>query len=81
LALLEQAETLFRRQGQQHWADWLRRDYTHIAGRDAYGLHHLLQAFGGMGSIVDQPADTELSHLLSRIYASARSLLDEYNKP
>jgi len=31
LSLLEQAEGLFRRQEQPHWADWLRRDHTRIA--------------------------------------------------
>jgi hypothetical protein len=36
-----------------HWAERLAGDLRTIRAGDAYGLDHLLQAFGGMGSIND----------------------------
>ena len=68
LDLLEQAEAHLRTQGQVHWADWLHRDRSLIAGHDAYGLKHLLRAYGGMGSINDLVGDSDLDELLSQVY-------------
>lgn len=44
---------LLERYGEARWADWLAADLRAIRKGDACGLDHLLQAFGGMGSIND----------------------------
>jgi len=44
---------LLREVDEVHWASWLEIDRTRIAVGDAYGLTHLLAAFGGMGSLND----------------------------
>ena len=66
----------FRAQGEDHWADWLESDRVRIASGDAYGLDHVKQAFGGMGSINDSfPADEPgIGSRLVEIYAMAAQL-------
>ncbi len=76
IAALEQAVRLLRDAGQSRWAGRLDRDRSLIEGRDFYGVEHLLQAFGGMGSFNDvvlpSPAENaELQRLSSRIYEIA----------
>jgi hypothetical protein len=44
---------LLREYGESAWAEWLDRDRQRIQRGDAYGLEHLLGAFGGMGSLND----------------------------
>jgi hypothetical protein len=77
LAALTEAEALLRERGDTHWADWLERDRARIARGDAYGLDHVKQAFGGMGSINDSyPRDgDEIGAMLSKIYVMAAQLL------
>ncbi len=74
---LAEAETLLREQRDCHWADWLARDRLRLAQGDAYGLHHITQAFGGMGSINDTyPAGEErIGARPARIYGMAAQLL------
>lgn len=88
--MLTQTVALLERIGEEHWAAWLRSDLAHLQRGDAYGLDHLLSAYGGMGSLNDltvTPAnghpfneteaaalDAELRALLSGIYAAATSL-------
>jgi hypothetical protein len=77
LAALTEAEALLRERGDTHWADWLERDRARIARGDAYGLDHVKQAFGGMGSINDDypPDDDEIGARLGKIYVLAAQLL------
>lgn len=51
-ALAELAE-LLKQHGEDHWAEWFRADLTRLERGDGYALDHVLQAFGGMGSIND----------------------------
>lgn len=53
LAALDESVTLLERYDAEHWAEWLRADMRRIASGDRGGLDHLLQAFGGMGSLND----------------------------
>ena len=80
LVALAESVTLLRERGDAHWADWLERDRARIAGGDAYGLEHLKQAFGGMGSINDTyPSDDDdVGARLAEIYSSAAQLLADW---
>ncbi|MCG6566896.1 hypothetical protein [Tessaracoccus sp. ZS01] len=90
---LDEAISLLQSFGETHWSRWLDGDCRRIVGRDAYGLEHLLQAYGGMGSFNDlvlhrangQDGDEEalrvandrLWDLRDDIYAKAKRLLHE----
>lgn len=74
---LDEAIGILSAAGEQHWRDWLECDRERITHGDAYGLEHLLAAFGGMGSFNDlvlSPAnqhtgtDLELSAMDERLY-------------
>src|SRR5262245_58369446 len=80
VAALSEAEALLRQRGDGHWADWLERDRVRIAARDAFGLDHVKQAFGGMGSINDTyPADDdEVGAKLAKIYTLAAQLFADW---
>ena len=39
--------------GETHWTNWLQTDLRRLRSGDTYALPHLLQAFGGMGSLND----------------------------
>jgi hypothetical protein len=85
---LEEASILLRRHGEQQWATWLETDRTRIENGDRSAIDHVLQAFGGMGSLNDvvfhQPGvavgdetadDTDkLRQVASVIYEEARAL-------
>jgi hypothetical protein len=51
--VLDETIGLLERYGEDRWAAWLRTSRRRLAAGDAYGLDHLLQAFGGMGSFND----------------------------
>ncbi len=84
---LVETVALLRRYDVSWWADWLDRDRVHVQRGDAYGLDHILQAFGGMGSLNDVvihpvngnpiaaedvgPVNRRLGELTSQIYAAA----------
>ena len=53
ISALDQITTILRSSNESHWATWLERDRKLIANGDFYGVEHLLQAFGGMGSFND----------------------------
>jgi hypothetical protein len=53
LEALADLVALLREYGESAWAAWLDRDRQWIQRGDAYGLEHLLGAFGGMGSLND----------------------------
>jgi hypothetical protein len=90
LRLLRRAVALLDRMGEDHWAAWLRSDLATLQRGDAYGLDHLLRAFGGMGSINDvaltptnghpiseddaAAVNADLRALLGAIYTAATSL-------
>ena len=85
VSALKEAVTLLRACGEQRWAGWLEKDRNLIAGRDFYGIEHLLQAFGGMGSINDlvvepELRDAELQRLTKRIYELATVLRREQER-
>jgi hypothetical protein len=82
LAALTEVIDLLRVGGDDHWADWLERDRARVAHGDAYGLIHIKQAFGGMGSINDSyPADDpEIGRLLAVIYRIVSRLLAEVER-
>ena len=73
LTALETTEERLRQLGDDHWADWLRRDHARIARGDAYGLEHLKNAFGGMGSINDSYSsdDGDVGKAVGEIYGLA----------
>jgi hypothetical protein len=76
LVLLDQTAAYLRDRGHTLWADWVRVDRARIADHDAYGLEHLLAAFGGMGSINDL-MDDKLDPLLTGIFTSAIKILHD----
>lgn len=100
-ALLKQVESaiaiLERAGGEAHWINWLRADHDRIRARDAYGLEHLLRAFGGMASFNDvvlhsvngnrgteeelRSANDLLTRCRSMIYQRASALLGEQRRP
>lgn len=53
LTNLLRAETLMRDNHRELWANWMATSRRYVEAGDAYGLDHLLQAFGGMGSFND----------------------------
>lgn len=53
LSKLDRSVAFLERVGEDKWAAWLRADMTRLKAGDAYGLEHLLSAFGGMGSLND----------------------------
>lgn len=91
---LDEAINLLASVGETHWTEWLDCDRRRIVVRDAYGLEHLLQAFGGMGSFNDvllhhvnghvgdeatlRAANDRLEGLRSEIFESATDLLREH---
>ncbi len=75
LSAIAEAVLLLRAHNEDRWATWLEADAEPIAADDAYGLEHLLRAFGGMGSLNDVvlPGD-RLWHLRDRRWAAAWQL-------
>jgi hypothetical protein len=53
LWLLDELCELLRRQGDDHWADWIGKDAEWLRRGDGYGLVHFRRAFGGSGSLSD----------------------------
>ena len=79
ISALDQITTILRSSNESHWATWLERDRKLIANGDFYGVEHLLQAFGGMGSFNDfgvgDPArDGKIDALRGVIYDHAAAL-------
>jgi hypothetical protein len=52
LALVE-AIAFLKDWNKAHWVEWLEADAARIRRGDAYGVDHLLGAFGGIGSLND----------------------------
>ena len=85
LSALKQAIALLQASGETRWADWLEKDCGLIEAEDFYGIEHLLQAFGGMGSFTDlalQPAskNAELKWVRERIYEIANGMRRERHR-
>lgn len=79
IAALDEASALLRASDEKHWSAWLEKDRRLIASGDFYGVEHLLQAYGGMGSLndfglSDPTKDSLLRSLTSTIYDHAVAL-------
>jgi len=79
LSALNETISLLRQSRETHWASWLERDRDRITDGDFYGVEHLLQAFGGMGSfsdclLHDPSKSAQLHSLRSKLYESASAL-------
>jgi len=51
--VIEEAEHLLRKHGEETWANWLAEGCSRIRDRDFTGIEHILSGFGGMGSFND----------------------------
>ena len=79
VSALDEIVALLRDSNEAHWAAWLEKDRRLIANGDFYGVEHLLQAFGGMGSIndiglADADKNTRVHSLGNVIYDRAIAL-------
>lgn len=89
-ATLEEIVALLHAHGEEHWSAWLAGDLERIRKGDAYGIEHLLSAYGGMGSFSDLflspengsriaasevgPVNERLRRLASRAHDLARAI-------
>lgn len=85
ISALDEAGMLLREANETHWAGWLEKDRRLIASGDFYGVEHLLQAFGGMGSLndialADPGKGARVETLLSKIYDHAVTLKRDYQR-
>jgi hypothetical protein len=88
MVALPELEARLRARSETFWAQWLADSRTRIEARDAQGLVHLRQAFGGMGSITDlflQPEDNRLLDevfvLVNRLGRQGQAEDDAFNWP
>ncbi len=58
-----------RLEGNDFWADWVADSLGQIEARNATGLRHFRDAFGGMGSLNDVLLDPTTEQTLSEAYA------------
>jgi hypothetical protein len=91
--LIDEAEHLLRKHGEETWADWLREGRSRIRNRDFSGIEHILSGFGGTESFNDvyicpanhhiikernvSKVNDKLRALSSGIYELARELQEE----
>ena len=92
--LVEATADFLSEHGELHWSIWLSQDAARMRAHDAYGLHHLLNAFGGMGSINDlllhplnghavpeaaiDRVNQQLRAMLTEVYELARALSKDH---
>jgi HAD superfamily hydrolase (TIGR01509 family) len=69
LADLAALTLLLRRIELDHWAEWFETDAMRIDSGDAFGLTHILSAYGGMGSFNDVVVDPRNGHPVSAAQA------------
>jgi len=79
VSALDEVTLLLRESNEKHWTAWLEKDRRFIANGDFYGVEHLLQAFGGMGSfndlvLAEPDKDAKIRALRSTIYDHATAL-------
>jgi hypothetical protein len=74
VALLKEAATGFRLEGQINWADRLQTNAQHIEQGDFLGLIDLFLCFGNMGNMDDNAPDA-LAPLLNDIFERTRALI------
>jgi hypothetical protein len=82
--ILTDAAGLLDAAGEPHWARRIRQSRAEIAAGDAYGLEHLLGAYGGMGSLNDLylgPDEERLQQLLQEAWVLATDLRHELGDP
>lgn len=53
LDALDELVGLLREHGDSHWADWMEADRHRLAAGEMRAAKHVLDAYGGMGSIND----------------------------
>ena len=91
--LIDEAEHLLRKHGEETWANWFAEGCSRIQDRDFSGIEHILSSFGGTGSFNDIYICPENHHVIKKrdvirvnerlralssgIYESARELQDE----
>ena len=91
--LIDEAQQLLRKHGEETWANWLEEGCSRIRDRDFAGVQHILSGFGGMGSFNDlyicptnhhvieernvDRVNNKLRALSSEIYKLARDLQNE----
>ena len=51
--LIDKAEHLLRKHGEEPWANWLAKGGSGIRNRDFSGIEHILSGFGGTASLND----------------------------
>lgn len=83
---LDAAISLLDEVGETHWSSWLANDQARIRSGDMNGVEHLLQAFGGMGSLndvvlPDRDRDDRLWDLRQEIHDAAEQLRRKANRP
>ncbi|MDG2025697.1 MAG: hypothetical protein P8J50_01165 [Acidimicrobiales bacterium] len=64
LRVLDDLLRLLRTYDETRWADWLDRDRRLIADGHPDALNHLLDAFGGMGSLNDLTIHRANGHII-----------------
>ena len=80
--LIDRAVAMLRKRGgDDEWIAWLEKDAALLRAGDAYGLEHLLQAFGGQGSLTDLTVDETFDDTLADVYDLARALWREQVRP
>jgi hypothetical protein len=96
LAALDEVIAILQAHGVDHWVGWLAADRQRLVDGDLDALSHLLQAFGGMGSLndlvldptdrtasssgIDDRDDNRLDGLRSLIFATALSVQGELGR-
>ena len=53
ITVLDTLASLLRGIGEERWAAWVEKSNRHLQNHDLRGVHHLLGAYGGMGSLND----------------------------
>ena len=62
--LIDEAEHLLRKHGEETWADWFAEGCSRIQDRDFGGIEHILSSFGGTGSFNDIYICPENHHVI-----------------
>lgn len=74
IALLNEAATSFRLEGETYWADRLQTNAGRIEQGNFLGLTDLLLCFGNMGNMDDTAPDS-LAPLVNNIFERTRALI------
>ena len=64
--------------GGAHWAQRFSEASRLMRAQDARGLYVCLQAFGGMGSVLDHAWDEEMNQAIAEVWSLANELRREH---